>query len=342
MKKVMSTVFVALCLMVSGQACALNILLTNDDGFETANIQALYQTLKKAGNDVVISAPAENNSGVGGNLPFFKPVTPLSENSRFGTIKAGAPGVGTEPDDSNIHYVNSTPVASLLYGLDVVAQQHWGKQPDLIISGPNNGANDGYINASSGTENCAYYGINRGIPAIAVSYENPTAVSYQKLSPGDYHYQLANIVLSIVNQLKAKTDSGGRLLPPGVGLNVNVPLLKAGQTPAMKFTYMGVATDYQPVFYSKLSNSAFAQNVFQGHAPDAPGISFVVTKNGVGVGAPAGVVLPKDTDPDSETNALAAGAITISTIEGLPAARRSNVDAVKIKLHNLVGSSQGG
>jgi 5'-nucleotidase len=51
----------------AGVALALDILLTNDDGFETANVRALYQRLKAAGHDVVISAPVHNHSGGGGN-----------------------------------------------------------------------------------------------------------------------------------------------------------------------------------------------------------------------------------------------------------------------------------
>ena len=42
---------------------ALNIILTNDDGFETSNITALYDLLKAAGHDVVITAPFEEQSG---------------------------------------------------------------------------------------------------------------------------------------------------------------------------------------------------------------------------------------------------------------------------------------
>lgn len=36
-------------------AMALNIVITNDDGFETPNIQALYDVLVDAGHDVILS-----------------------------------------------------------------------------------------------------------------------------------------------------------------------------------------------------------------------------------------------------------------------------------------------
>jgi 5'-nucleotidase len=40
-----------------GSGGPLKIVLTNDDGFETANIQALYDALVAAGHDVIMSAP---------------------------------------------------------------------------------------------------------------------------------------------------------------------------------------------------------------------------------------------------------------------------------------------
>src|SRR3546814_2437046 len=87
----------------------LNIVLSNDDGFEAANIRALYTELKAAGHDVVLSGPAQNNSGKGGALDFLVPMKPLGKSTRFGTVKAGAPGVGVDPKDPDIFYVDGTP-----------------------------------------------------------------------------------------------------------------------------------------------------------------------------------------------------------------------------------------
>ncbi|MGH8461253.1 MAG: 5'/3'-nucleotidase SurE [Stenotrophobium sp.] len=337
MKIVMRILCAALWLTASAQAHALNILLSNDDGFETANIRALYQTLKQAGNDVVLSAPTQNNSGTGGAMNFLKPVTPLAKDSRYGTIKAGAPGVGADPNDPDIHYVDGTPVMSLLYGLDVIAAQHWHGQPDLVISGPNEGSNDGMINNSSGTVNNALYGINRGIPSIAVSYAGTGSRAYKALAGGAPEYELAGIVLKLVQQLQAHRGADSRLLPPGVGLNVNVPVFQTGQAARLPFhfTRMGVATDYEPVFYNKLSDSPTA--VGFGAGVDYPGISFVIPPQT----APAGVVLPDDRNADSEANALKDKVVTVTVIEGLPQARRSNEDAVKFRLHALFASGQG-
>jgi 5'/3'-nucleotidase SurE len=44
---------------------AANIVLSNDDGWAEINIRTLFDALTKAGENVVLSAPAENKSGSG-------------------------------------------------------------------------------------------------------------------------------------------------------------------------------------------------------------------------------------------------------------------------------------
>lgn len=42
---------------------AARIVMSNDDGWAAKNIRVFYDTLTAAGQDAVISAPAENKSG---------------------------------------------------------------------------------------------------------------------------------------------------------------------------------------------------------------------------------------------------------------------------------------
>lgn len=44
---------------------AVNIISSNDDGWAEVNIRSLYSALTSAGHSVVVSAPAENQSGTG-------------------------------------------------------------------------------------------------------------------------------------------------------------------------------------------------------------------------------------------------------------------------------------
>ena len=76
-------------------AWALDIVLTNDDGFESALTYAVYQRLNAAGHRVIISASTADQSGRGGPVDFLRPVLPLAAPSRGGcALSRGAPGVG--------------------------------------------------------------------------------------------------------------------------------------------------------------------------------------------------------------------------------------------------------
>ena len=322
-------------ILAATEARALDILLTNDDGFESAQIRALYAMLEDRGHSVVISAPTQNNSGTGGAMGFLHPVGPLTRATRGGTVAAGAPGVGTDPADPDIHYVDGSPVMSLLYGLDVIAFSKWGRQPDLVVSGPNEGNNQGLINPSSGTFNNALYAINRGIPAIAVS----SGETAQKNGlPGDkeaIEFRIAGLVVDLIDRIERNRGgarSKGALLPPGTGLNVNVPKFDPahGCTPGeYRFTRVGTATEFKPVFFQKLADSPAA--VGFGAGVPLPGISFVLP----GGAPPAGVSLPSDTDPDSEANANRACFISITPIEGVPEVSPASARQVRALLRGL-------
>ena len=49
------------CALLAGSsavsAFSMRIVVTNDDGFEAKNLQALFAALKSAGHEVILSAP---------------------------------------------------------------------------------------------------------------------------------------------------------------------------------------------------------------------------------------------------------------------------------------------
>ncbi len=319
----------ALCGLLQ-PAHALDILLCNDDGLTAANLRALQQRLVGAGHSVLVTAPVDNQSGRGGYIAFLQPVPALTGNERGAKalgLAAGSAGIGSDPADANVHYVNGTPVAACLYGIDVQAPARWGKAPDLVISGPNEGNNTGHINASSGTFNNLIYAINRGLPAIAVSDAVSSQVTWSDTLPPTHRaYEVADIVLRLVDQVlvgrKAHSHgspSGRRLLPPGLGLNVNIPAFPAGNGATLPFalTHIGQATAYAPAFYERLSDSPVA--VAYGVNYPLPGISLASG----GTVLPSGNTLPLDASSRSEGNVIAQGqAVTISPVQGMPEASR--------------------
>ncbi|RJF92558.1 5'/3'-nucleotidase SurE [Noviherbaspirillum saxi] len=324
----------SLALAIAAPAQALNIVITNDDGFEASFIHALYQRLKAAGHSVIISAPTADSSGQGGALNFLRPVTTMTKDSRAGAVKAGAPGIGTLASDADVHYVDSTPVASALYGIDVAAQRKWGKAPDLLVSGINYGNNTGIINNGSGTVNAALIAINRGVPAIAASAEAPTSYrSHDKLVAGDVEYENADIVVRLVNELdKQKSVAGGKLLPDGIGLNVNMPKFAKGAAANLpiKFSKEGIASSAMPFFVPDLSKDAMANSYIPGGAPPLPGVTLYI-----GGTPPANVIMLTDTDPTSEQNVVKSGAVAVSVISVNHQADRAPEAAIRLKLNNL-------
>jgi 5'-nucleotidase len=236
MNRVLGRLFVIATAMVLAisPAAALNIVLTNDDGFETANITELYRALKSAGHDVVITAPFGEQSGRSAYIST-KPIEAVEADSPKGTVKAGSPGIGQHPDNPDIFYVNATPAMTAFFGMDIVATKRWGKLPDLLIAGPNEGHNLGYITNYSGTLGAAVTAIRHGVPAIAVSADRSTKKN-PALAP-----EVAHIVVGIVGALESNRPDGQLLLPAGTGLNVNVPRFDPGQSAALrtKFTQVG-------------------------------------------------------------------------------------------------------
>lgn len=337
-------------------AQALDILICNDDGFTSANSRALYERLVEDGHSVVMAAPLDNQSGRGGYVSFLAPIPPVpatyvdSYSGRTVTPRGvrtypalvGRPGIGQDPADANIVYVNGSPVMACLYGIDVKAPRVFGHAPELVISGPNEGNNLGHINVSSGTVNSAYYAINRGLPAIGVSDAVSTSVEFTALTPASRAREVAAIVSRLVTALAGERDDdrdddraasadgnrraegregrdNRRLLPAGVGLNVNVPsfVAGAGQTLRFALTHMGTATPLVPAFYEDLGRNPLAASL---GIPAGLGLAGIGLAAG-GATLPSGVTLPADLSPTSEANVIAAGgAVTVSPIAGVPEA----------------------
>jgi 5'-nucleotidase len=310
-------------------AQASNILLCNDDGIVAANLRALKQRLSEAGHSVIVAAPIDNQSGRGGYVSFLNPVPALTGSERSARVlglPAGTPGVGQDATDADVHYVNGTPVAACLYGIDVAARAKWGASPELVISGPNEGNNTGHINASSGTFNNLLYAINRGLPALAVSDATTTQVNWSAALPATARaFEVADIVVRLLDDVlglrsprhHAEHRDGRPLMPAGIGLNVNVPAFTAGTGATIPFavTHVGLATAYAPAFFTKLSDSPLA--VGAGLNLPLPGISLAP----MGSVLPGGNTLPQDSDASSEGNAvLRGGVVAISPVQGVPEA----------------------
>ena len=82
-------------------------------------------------------------------------------------------------------YFNGTPAATAAFALDVIVPMHFGKPAnetiDLVVSGPNEGNNNGpFLYTLSGTIGAAYLSVERGVSAFWWCYR---FIIYQKLTP---------------------------------------------------------------------------------------------------------------------------------------------------------------
>lgn len=287
--RLLLSISLAAGLAISAQAQALNILLTNDDGYDHPNLRALYQQLRHDGHTVRVAAPWKEQSARGGG--FF-----------YG--RETSSGRDTDPDYPDSYYlkttdeaeclstvcagqpvqvaISATPVMSVLYGL-----QHVMPHPDLVISGPNVGHNIGALNAISGTYNAALAALQTGVPALAVSAD------LKEQDP----QRIAQIVGRLVALLEKNRLKNGPLLPKGTGLNLNIP--RSDGIKGFKLTNVGTYAPFQPVYTEDLGP------LFPKLAGKT-GISFEYTAK------------PGPQDEDSEAVRVAEGYITLSAFGGAP------------------------
>ena len=305
-------------LLASGQASALNIVLTNDDGWDTANIKTMAATLRAAGHDVIMSAPCTGQSGKGGSMNFLKPVNVDSRQDGLDWCVGD-----TDEDKAFKDFTEGTPVMSVLHGIDVIAHQRWGSDPDLVISGPNEGNNLGFMNNNSGTLGAAMVVLARGIPAIAVSAADGDESKSQAV---------ADIVMAIVAQLEAARQPGEPLLPKFTGLNVNTPSDVHNPLGYRLTDVAWFAGGHNPAFTDDMSASTeLMQYVAMGIA-EATGMTMeeamqvaISQYQGVpGLSFSDEVVIPDD-EENGEGRRVQEGYVAISTIDAHVQASRAKV-----------------
>jgi len=257
----LATLLGAAALAAPQPALARHVVLSNEDGL-TENVAALYRALKAAGHDVVVSVPCTNQSGMGTASYFGRPLTPLAAPCRAAAAAAGDPGAGpmTRADlpPGDFYYVAGTPVMAMTYGVDVVARRRWGKDPDLVLSGPNEGQNVGTVILGSGTVGIARVATARGIPAIAFSAGQPSFGDAAPTNAGPANPEPAAVAARAVELVGALDRAAGKgpVLPRGLALNVNFPdhpsrsgwkLTRVGSYDTYRFTFVdNMARDASP------------------------------------------------------------------------------------------------
>ncbi len=173
------------------------ILIVNDDGISSPGIKAAVEVIKEL-DDVVVVAPAVQQSGVGRSISLFSPVS-VSK----GEI-AGVPA----------YSISGTPVDAVIVGVYGILD----KPPDLIISGINVGENMSSEVTTSGTVGAALEGASQGVPSIAISIHSTEAIKFVSMEY-DVDFSASAKVLKKLAKYVLKNG-----LPEGIDLlNVNIP-----------------------------------------------------------------------------------------------------------------------
>jgi 5'-nucleotidase len=133
------------------------ILVTNDDGVESAGLHALVGALVDDGRDVMVVAPASDMSGSGAAIGRIH----LDEHIDAEQVEL--PGLDGVP----AYAVDGPP------GLCVLAARlgGFGHRPELVVSGINPGCNTGRAVLHSGTVGGALTAANFGGRGLAVSID---------------------------------------------------------------------------------------------------------------------------------------------------------------------------
>ena len=137
----------------------MEILITNDDGYQAKGIRTLIEIMKPYGRVTVI-APKKHQSGMSMAVSLGLKQIAYKELERSG--------------DYVESYLDATPASCVKFGLNTCFLE---KKPDVIVSGINHGSNAASASCYSGTLGAALEGALNGIPAIGVSLDtlNPDA-----------------------------------------------------------------------------------------------------------------------------------------------------------------------
>lgn len=194
----------------------MRILLTNDDGIFAPGIITLYKELGTMA-EVKVVAPDRERSATSHAITVHKPL-------RVEEVELNGEGKGWA--------VTGTPSDCVKLALKALLTE----EPDLVVSGINQGPNLGTDVLYSGTVSAAIEGILHGIPSLAVSLatfeENPSFAT------------AARVTRNIVTQMN------NRQLPPRTLLNINIPSVPYHKLKGIKVTRLGFR-EYENIFEAR-------------------------------------------------------------------------------------------
>lgn len=221
----------------------MKILLTNDDGIDAVGIQTMYDRLSEIA-EVTVVAPVEDQSAVGRQLSQ--------------TVEVHEHETG--------YAIKGTPSDCIIAGIGSL-----GIDPDLVVSGANQGANLGsYVLGRSGTVSAAVEATFFGVPAIATSVYFPgDEFSFEEFTPKPIYFREAARAVKYLVERVPETD----IFETADYLNVNAPLPPDEGSAPMAVTHpsrvyeMGAERDGRTIEI----NDRIWKQMAEGNIPDPDG-----------------------------------------------------------------------
>jgi|TARA_Y100000310_G_scaffold343089_1_gene449141 5'-nucleotidase len=197
----------------------LEILLTNDDGYDAPGITVIRNALVTHGHKVTVVAPELNQSGA--------------------SVSVTSGDISVEEKKAGIWAVKGKPADAVRIGLGFVLKDN---RPDLVVSGANMGQNLGADANSSGTVGAAIMAVQLGVPAIAVSaglrFDERDDKS-QFASTLAVFPDVGDFIVRLIDALDRSKARDGALLPTRTLLNVNYPALSGYEIKGVKLAPLG-------------------------------------------------------------------------------------------------------
>jgi len=178
----------------------VEILLSNDDGYQAPGLKVMAKCLARLG-DVTVVAPDRNRSAASNSLTLMRPLS-------------------AQLADNGFYKVDGTPTDCVHLAITGLL----ASEPDIVISGPNDGPNMGDDVLYSGTVAAATEGRFLGLPAIAVSM-----ASFEP-----QHFETACWAIEkILHKLQQQPLTDDTIL------NINVPDLPVSKVKGFQSTRLG-------------------------------------------------------------------------------------------------------
>lgn len=187
----------------------MQILISNDDGFQSEGIECLAGALSAIA-DVTVVAPDRDRSGASNSLTLEYPIRAWHQPNGFISV-------------------NGTPTDCVHLAITGLLDD----EPDMVVSGINHGANLGDDVLYSGTVAAATEGRFLGLPALAISIDSFAPENLDSAA------RAASVLVQGLLTQKLSRDTI---------LNVNVPDLPWDEIRGFRSTRLGHRHKAEPVF----------------------------------------------------------------------------------------------